>query len=50
MAGKASEEFWDENTGMDIVKTSGKAIVACGALVVFAVTLGAVGPYLGAGS
>ena len=37
----ASKEMWDENTGTDIVKTAGKAIVVCGALVVFAVTLGA---------
>ncbi len=36
------KEIWTEDTGKDIVKTAGKAIVVCGALVVFAVTLGAV--------
>ncbi len=38
----ASKEMWDENTGTDIVKTAGQAIVVCGALVVVGITLGAV--------
>ncbi len=37
------KEAWTEDTGKDIVKTAGKAIVVCGALVVVGITLGAVG-------
>ncbi len=37
-------EAWNKNTGKDVVKTAGKAIVVCGALVVFGLTLGMVGP------
>lgn len=45
-----SKEAWNEDTGKDIVKTAGKAIVVCGALTVFGLTLGTVSPYFGAGS
>ena len=38
----ASKEMWAEDTGKNIVKTASKAIVVCGALVVFSLTLGAV--------
>ncbi len=41
-----SKEAWNQDTGKDVVKTAGKAIVVCGALTVFALTLGAVGSTL----
>lgn len=44
-----SKETWNKDTGMDVVKTAGKAIIVCGALVVIGLTFGAVGPYLGSG-
>lgn len=44
------KEAWNSDTGKDVVKIAGKAIVVCGALVVIGLTLGAVSPYFGAGS
>ena len=44
------KEAWTQDTGRDVVKIAGKAIVVCGALVVFGLTLGAVSPYFGSGS
>lgn len=46
----ASKDAWTKDTGSDVVKTAGKAIVICGALVVIGLTLGAVSPYFGGGS
>lgn len=37
------KEAWTKDTGKDVVKTAGKAVVVCGALVVIGLTLGAVG-------
>ena len=42
----ASKEAWSKDTGKDVVKVAGKAIVVCGALAVVALTLGAVTPTL----
>ena len=38
----ASKEAWTEDTGKDVVKVAGQAIVVCGALVVVGLTLGVV--------
>lgn len=38
----ASKEAWNKDTGKDVIKVAGQAIVVCGALVVVAATLGAV--------
>lgn len=46
----ADKEIWGKDTGKEVVKTAGKAIVVCGALAVMGLTLGAVSPYLGGGS
>jgi len=45
-----SKEMWDKDTGKDVVKVAGQAIIVCGALAVVGLTLGAVSPYWGAGS
>lgn len=42
----ASKEAWTKDTGKDVVKVAGKAVVACGALAVVGLTLGAVTPTL----
>jgi len=39
-------EAWNKDTGKEVVKVAAQGIVACGALAVFALTLGAVNPYL----
>ena len=43
-----TKEAWTADTGKEIVKTAGKAVVVCGALVIVGVTLGAVSPTLSA--
>ena len=43
----ATKEAWTKDTGKDVVKVAGKAIVVCGALAVIGLTLGAVSPYFG---
>ena len=43
----AEKEAWNKDTGKDIVKVAGQGIVACGALVVFGLTLGVVGSTFG---
>lgn len=43
----AEKEAWDKDTGKDVVKAAGKGIVACGALAVVGLTLGAVGSTFG---
>jgi len=42
----ASKEAWSKDTGKNVVKTAGKAIVVCGALAVVGLTLGMVTPTL----
>ena len=44
-----SKEAWNKDTGRDVVKIAGKAIVVCGALAVIGLTLGVLSPYWGAG-
>ena len=46
---KGYKEAWTKDTGKKVVKVAAQGIVTCGALVVFAVTLGAVSPHLGGG-
>lgn len=44
-----SKEAWNKDTGKEIVKVAGQAIVVCGALAVVGLTFGALSPYWGAG-
>ena len=40
----ADKEAWTRDTGKNVINTAGKGIVACGALAVVGLTLGAVKP------
>ena len=41
-----SREAWNKDTGKEVIKVAAQGIVVCGALAVFALTLGVVGPHL----
>jgi len=42
----ARKEAWTKDTGKNVIKVAGQAIVVCGALAVVGLTFGAVTPTL----